>query len=261
MLKLGYTSYMTQGGDWGFFITRAMGLLYPSHCKVGHLNACEAYPPSPISHPYLYLQDKLTTYTPHEQAGVAQTEQHLRKGRGYEIIQNTRPQTLGYALTDSPVGLLGWIHEKMITWTDGYEWTDDEILTWVSIYYFSVAGPTASLRIYYEAQHDSHTDDNRDRVEDASGVSRGDVKPTRRHVDYETLMRWIPHVKYGISQFPKDISVLPDTWASTLGDVVCQWRNDAGGHFASIEKPDVIVNNLREMMGPGGKCEGLIPLQ
>lgn len=67
--------------------------------------------------------------------------------------QSTKPQTLAYALNDSPVALLAWIYEKMHDWTDSYPWTDDEIFTWVSIYQFSTAGPGAAHRIYYEVIH------------------------------------------------------------------------------------------------------------
>lgn len=72
---------------------------------------------------------------------------------GYFNEQSTKPQTIGYALADSPVALLAWIYEKLHDWTDDYPWTEDEILTWVSIYWFSTAGPAASVRIYYEASH------------------------------------------------------------------------------------------------------------
>lgn len=67
--------------------------------------------------------------------------------------QATKPQTLAYALNDSPVALLAWIYEKLHDWTDGYMWTEDEIFTWVSVYQFSKAGPGAAHRIYYEVMH------------------------------------------------------------------------------------------------------------
>ncbi|KAJ7282424.1 hypothetical protein C8J57DRAFT_1554332, partial [Mycena rebaudengoi] len=76
-------------------------------------------------------------------------------GMGYLQLQSTQPQTVWYALTDSPVGILAWIYEKLVKWTDEYPWDDDEgdnlhFPTWISIYWFSRAGPAASLRIYYE---------------------------------------------------------------------------------------------------------------
>ena len=92
---------------------------------------------------------------------------------GYCAEQTTKPQTLGYSLADSPVGMLAWIYEKLVSITDSYPWEDDEgmvtrsligtdsldrapanprlaVLTWVSIYWFSLSGPAASVRIYYE---------------------------------------------------------------------------------------------------------------
>lgn len=71
------------------------------------------------------------------------------------MIQATKPQTLAYGLHDSPVGLLAWIYEKLHDWTDNDPWTDDEVLTWVSIYQISTAGPGAALRIYYESTHNA----------------------------------------------------------------------------------------------------------
>ena len=67
------------------------------------------------------------------------------------MIQKTRPNTIGAALADSPVGLLAWIYDKLVSWTDDYQWTDQEICEWVSVYWFSRAGPAASVVIYHEA--------------------------------------------------------------------------------------------------------------
>jgi hypothetical protein len=79
--------------------------------------------------------------------------------------QATKPQTLAYALNDSPVALLAWIYEKLHDWTDNYPWTDDEIFTWVSIYAFSRAGPGAAHRIYYEVSHTKSGDVTRADIE------------------------------------------------------------------------------------------------
>lgn len=72
-------------------------------------------------------------------------------GNGYFQIQKQRPNTIGVALSDSPVGLLAWIYDKLVTWTDDYPFTDDEVCEWVSLYWFSRAGPAASVVIYHEA--------------------------------------------------------------------------------------------------------------
>lgn len=89
--------------------------------------------------------------TPAEKAGYAHSKWFASEGTGYYAQQTTKPQTIGYSMADSPVGLLAWIYEKLHDWTDSYAWSDDEILTWVSIYWFSTAGPAASQRIYYES--------------------------------------------------------------------------------------------------------------
>ena len=159
----------------------------------------------------------------------------MKNGRGYATEQETRPQTIGYALVDSPTALLAWIYEKMHDWTDGHPWTDDEILTWVSIYWHSTAGVASSLRIYYEATHKS-----------PNGVN------------YDRCHEYIPHVKYGIAHNPKDLSVMPNAVAATLGNAVLQTRNDRGGHFAATEYPELLASDLQKMFGKGGGAEGRV---
>lgn len=101
------------------------------------------------------MQYILGFYSPFERRGLDRTKWFQQSGMGYFHEQTTKPQTLGYALADSPVAMLAWMYEKLHDWTDEYPWTEDEILTWVSIYWFSSAGPAASVRIYYEAAHSS----------------------------------------------------------------------------------------------------------
>ena len=100
---------------------------------------------------------------------MERTQWFESEGFGYFIQQQTNPQTINYSLADSPVGLLAWIYEKLVAWTDNYSWQDDEgivhhstvtwsihsvfstsVLTWISVYWFSRAEPGASTRIYYE---------------------------------------------------------------------------------------------------------------
>lgn len=166
-----------------------MTRIYAAHTKACHINMVRGHAPKFTSHPILYLQHALAPYTQREIEGRKRTAWSMVEGAGYRTQQNTKPQTLGYALADSPVGLLAWIYEKLHDWTDGYEWTEDEILTWVSIYWFSVAGPAASLRIYYESIHAQLF--NRARTE-----------------------VYVPGVKLGLSYFPKELSVPPLSWVS-----------------------------------------------
>lgn len=232
MLALGYDKYVTQGGDWGFYITRTLGLLHPEACLASHVNMIRASAPSFASQPLLALRHALTPYSSRDRAGFERSVWFAEEGSGYRLLQSTKPQTLGYALNDSPVALLAWLWEKLHDWTDGYAWTDDEILTWVSIYWFSTAGPAASLRIYYEATHN---------------LSEGSVSRER-------ASQWIGKVKLGLCHSPRELTVVPLTWGRTLGPIVFESQKSKGGHFAAHEIPGEIVADLRAMFGRGGGC-------
>ncbi|KAG9515279.1 alpha/beta-hydrolase, partial [Aureobasidium melanogenum] len=233
MQSLGYNKYVTQGGDWGMYITRSIGLLYPDSCLASHITMVRADPPELSTNPLLAIQHALTPYTEDEQKGLARSDWFNKEGTGYRLIQSTKPQTVGYALADSPVALLAWIYEKLHDWTDSYPWTDDEILTWVSIYWFSRAGPAASIRIYYEATH------------------------TSTQVTRERIQRYIG-VKLGLCYAPKELSILPRTWGRTLGPVVFESEKKQGGHFLAYEQPDEIVADLRAMFGSSGACYNIL---
>ncbi|KAI4732658.1 alpha/beta-hydrolase [Aureobasidium sp. EXF-12298] len=228
MQSLGYNKY-----DWGMYITRSIGLLYPDSCLASHITMVRADPPELSTNPLLAIQHALTPYTEDEQKGLARSDWFNKEGTGYRLIQSTKPQTVGYALADSPVALLAWIYEKLHDWTDSYPWTDDEILTWVSIYWFSKAGPAASIRIYYEATH------------------------TSTQVTRERIQRYIG-VKLGLCYAPKELSILPRTWGRTLGPVVFESEKKQGGHFLAYEQPDEIVADLRAMFGSSGACYNIL---
>ncbi|KAI0602960.1 microsomal epoxide hydrolase [Biscogniauxia sp. FL1348] len=238
MQRLGYDQYVAQGGDWGCHISRALSLLYPSHCVATHLNMDSGAAPSFLSHPFLALEYALRPPSARERRGVERTRWFNTEGRGYNLTQSTKPQTLGYGLADSPAALLAWVYEKLRDWTDGYAWTDDEVCTWISIYWFSVAGPAASVRIYYEATHNV-------------GGRPGKIDRARMH-------SWAPGVKIGFSHFPADLNVLPSTWTRTLGEVVFERDHESGGHFAAWERPDELVADVREMFGKGGGAFAVI---
>ncbi|KAI1875465.1 hypothetical protein JX265_004523 [Neoarthrinium moseri] len=236
MLKLGYGEYVTQGGDWGWAITRAMAKNYPQHSKAQHFNIAPARPPPFLKHPLLAIQSAVTPWTEQEKQAMGRTQWFMKEGNGYGQVHSTKPQTLGYALSDSPVALLGWIYEKLRDWTDAYPWTDDEILTWISIYWFSTAGPAASIRLYYENRHDT----------DAAGAEA-----------WTRLMEW-QNSKVGLGIFPKDIFMPPKPWTHQLGKVIYQKNHRSGGHFAAWERPEAIIGDLREMFGEKGGARGAV---
>ncbi|KAL3425026.1 epoxide hydrolase [Phlyctema vagabunda] len=238
MLQLGYDEYVTQGGDWGSIITRSMDILYPDHVKASHINLLLAGgPPTFKKNPILALQHAVTPYTEHEKAGFERTQWFNSEGRGYNLLQSTKPQTLAYALNDSPVALLAWIYEKLHDWTDSYPWTDEEILEWISIYQFSRNGPGAAHNIYYEVNH---------------------TTPGPGKVTMKDLQAYVPHVKLGVALNHKELFVPPLSWVRALGEVVFESTNSSGGHFYATEKPELLAKDLRTMFGKGGGASNVV---
>ncbi|GJJ12893.1 hypothetical protein Clacol_007139 [Clathrus columnatus] len=250
MIALGYEQYVSQGGDWGLFITRRICQLYgDKHCKASLTNMALGTPPTLFQNPLAFLKLIISSFTPFEQAGLARTMWFRSRGFGYASEQSTQPQTLGYSLADSPSGLLAWIYEKLVNWTDEYPWTNDEglcvlnffekvtdgklniyvlVLTWISIYWFSKDGPAASLRIYYEVM----------------GVTEDIMHPKQ--------LTPPPSVLLGQSVFPKDLVVLPRQWSAAYGNTVFYKEHLSGGHFAAYERPVELVEDLQTMFGRGG---------
>jgi hypothetical protein len=223
-----------------------MGLLYPSHVLASHLNFVLTQPPSPLSTPLLVLQYLVGRYTPHEKAGLERTKWFSSEGSGYNQIQSTKPHTPGFALADSPVALLAWVYEKLRDWTDEYPWTDEEIITWISIYLFSEAGADASIRLYYEIMHPAA----------ANVAANGtDGSGTQVSGDMSTYMKW-NQIPLGLSYFPKDVIVMPSSWGRTLGPVVFEKRHEEGGHFAAYEKPELLVADIRKTVEKAGVSLG-----
>lgn len=239
---------LTISGDWGWYVTRTMSLLYPSSCLATHFNMDVGDPPASIvdtQHPDPFPLPPQPTKR--ELYGKERTAWFNQEGFGYNMLQGTKPQTIGYALADSPVALLSWIYEKLHDWADNYPWTDDEICTWVSIYWFSTAGPAAACRIYYEMIHDKYGNyvpaDSMGKGYDGAGEAKNKVTRQWLKQNHGT------GVQIGQSHFPNDIHVLPSAWTRTIGDVVFEKEHESGGHFAAYEKPEELVEDLRTMFG------------
>ncbi|KEF60837.1 microsomal epoxide hydrolase [Exophiala aquamarina CBS 119918] len=233
MLRLGYEQYVVQGGDLGYAVSRLLAMKYPESVKGQLINLAVPSEPTITSHPALFQQVQSTPLTEWEMAGIARTEWFSVEGAGYNKLQQTKPQTLAYAMAANPVGLLAWIYDKLHDWADEYPWTDDELLTWVSIYEFSTAGSWANQRIYYE---DAHA---------ATGPS---FAQAASYID----------VKLGISRFPKELLLRPRLWHHTMGPVVLMNEHDKGGHFAAWEVPELLVRDIREMFGRDGGAFGVV---
>ncbi|KAI5921456.1 microsomal epoxide hydrolase [Camillea tinctor] len=244
MLRLGYDEYVAQGGDWGFFIIRAMGRRYaPRHLKAQHLNLDAYAIPAFLHSPVVALRSyaRLLFPSARERAGLARSKEFYASGSSYASLHGTRPQTVSYALTDSPAALLAWIYEKLVTWTDAYPWTPDEVCTWMSIYWFAAAGPGASVRLYNEFFPGGTLE----------GVKAKAKDDKLFHSTQDELRAW-QDCKLGLGHFPQDVVSLPGVWGHGMGRVVYEKDHDSGGHFAAWERPDYVVGDLREMFGPKG---------
>lgn len=228
MQKLGYEKYVVQGGDLGAFVARIMVQHYQSSIGGHLLNLALPRQPTAEKDPELYKRVQNTELSAEEKEGMKRYPEVADKGMGYHKLQSTKPQTIGYSMADSPMGLMAWILEKLHDWTDSYPWTEEEVLQWVCIYYFSKAGPNATQHIYYEASH---------------------VLDEKPGTNYSS-------VPLGLSRFPKELTLLPKLWHETLGPLVFWSVHERGGHFASQEMPEELVSDLREMFGKEGPCAG-----
>ena len=209
MARLGYTRYVAQGGDWGSIITCAVAEADPDHCAAMHLNMPIA-PPDP---------DTMDSLTDREKDAIAAWQYYQDWDSGYSKQQATRPQTLGYALVDSPVGQAAWILEKFQAWMDcdgnpENVLSRDALLDNVMIYWLTASG-ASSARIYWESFNSNRTDPI--------------TVPT------------------GISQFPKEIFPISRRWAEKrFTNLIYYNELDRGGHFAAMEQPAQFVSELRE---------------
>ncbi|CAL5229171.1 g12446 [Coccomyxa viridis] len=231
MLKLGYNKYVAQGGDWGSAITTALGGMYPQHCRAIHINMCFARPSytnpwhlAQIANAKLPIANWFPVAISYQEMANLQAAQDFQTFEtGYSKIHSTKPQTLGYALTDSPVGLMAWIVEKFRTWSDcggdvESRFSKDELLTNVAIYWFN-RNIVSSMRLYYE--------------------SMGPYAPPAQS--------WLRHcvtVPSAIANFPKELYCAPKAWAATKYNLK-QWSKfQKGGHFAALEEPDLLADDV-----------------
>ncbi|KAH9939029.1 alpha/beta-hydrolase [Epithele typhae] len=233
MVSLGYDQYVVQGGDWGHYVAAYLSTFYAhTHLKAWLSNYPMGIPPTLSETPLLHLTHKITPYTQLEKKGLETSAKFRATGGGYSYEQSTRPQTLGYSLSDSPVGLLAWIYEKLVDWSDAYPWKDDEVLEWVSIYWFSRAGPAASVRIYKEM---------------TGGYAYRAIAHAKR-----------TSIPFGVCYF-KDLNRSPRKFLQALGNLQFESEeHEKGGHFAAHEVPEALVGDIRKFFGKGGAAYGAV---
>jgi pimeloyl-ACP methyl ester carboxylesterase len=151
MLALGYDKYIAQGGDWGSMIVRIMGIDYPEHCVAVHVNMIVAGPPSIWRSPLQLLYLPLWAIMQGEGSPFKRMMWWQKEEMGYLEIQGTKPQTLSYALVDSPIGMLAWIRDKVQHLIDDdYVLEEEEIITWAMLYL--IPGTAGHAEIYKNAK-------------------------------------------------------------------------------------------------------------
>ncbi|EGU86064.1 hypothetical protein FOXB_03421 [Fusarium oxysporum f. sp. conglutinans Fo5176] len=219
MKRLGYEKYVCQGGDWGSSIVRYMALNHPDAVQAIHINMFLALPPDSKKAPEKYARYQKNDYTEQELKNLERTHWFATEERGYQRIQETKPVTLGYALHDSPVGMLAWFVGKLKAWTDGYPWTKEELIHWAFIHY--LGSPSAAMQIYKEAE--AVLNDNPDSM----------------------LGRYISQ-PVGGSLFPKELWLYPRDWLSETCNIQFWRQHQKGGHFIAWERPETLANDVAE---------------
>jgi pimeloyl-ACP methyl ester carboxylesterase len=212
MARLGYQRYGAQGGDWGAIVNTQVALADPQHVAGLHLNMCTAAAPAGA--------DANAGLSAAEAARMKARQTFQAEETGYQQIQGTKPQTLGIALNDSPVGLAAWIVEKFRTWCDcdgnpEAIFSRDELLTNITLYWVTQTA-ASSARIYYESRHPT-SPVNRNRIE----------------------------VPTACADFPKEIIWSPRAHVATRYNIVRWTEMPRGGHFAALEQPQLLVDDVR----------------
>ncbi|MBY3215897.1 epoxide hydrolase [Rhizobium laguerreae] len=218
MKRLGYNRYVSQGGDWGAVVSDKMAAQAPEGLLGIHTNMPATVPPD-IARALANGEPAPAGLTADEKAAYEQMNALYTKGAGYALMMVTRPQTLGYALTDSPVGLAAWYYDKFADWTYSggdpeKSLTKDEMLDDISLYWFTGTA-TSGARLYWE--------------NNANNFNAVDIK-----------------IPAAITVFPGEIYQAPRSWAEkAYHNLIYYNKVDKGGHFAAWEQPGLFSSELR----------------
>jgi microsomal epoxide hydrolase len=212
MGSLGYPTFCALGGDWGATTCNYLGLDHPDHLDGMYLTMVAAGPPEGSDGSELDDRDR---------GWLADSAAFFVREGGYLQIQSTRPQTLAYAMHDSPAGLAGWIAEKFRSWSDCNGDLEsaiarDDLLTNIAIYGFT-ATANSSFRIYLEA------------------MRAGELQPIAQRIEVPT----------GCAIFPKETVKSPRAWAERAWDLRHWTEMPRGGHFPALEAPELLVADVR----------------
>ncbi|GGA37525.1 epoxide hydrolase family protein [Sphingomonas psychrolutea] len=221
MTRLGHERFATQGGDIGAFVSAMLGHKYADRVIGAHLHLLAA-----LKAPYPAPED----YAPEEAGWRAKHAAFFAEGSAYMQIQRTRPQTISFAMNDSPVGLAAWLIDKRRAWSDcGGDvesvFSKDDLITTVMIYWLTETYES-SARHYYEGRPENFV-------------------PAFVHDRVPVV-----EAPTGILQFEGDIWLQPRKWAERYYNLK-RWNVvEKGGHFAPMEAPDILVDDLRAFFRP-----------
>jgi pimeloyl-ACP methyl ester carboxylesterase len=224
MLRLGYDRYVSQGGDCGSVISQRMALQHVPGLLGIHLNM-PAVVPADIAKILAAGDPAPAALTAKERGAFEQLEAFYRDNSAYAAMMNTRPQTIGYALVDSPVGMAAWMYEKIAQWTYSGGQPErvlsrDEILDDLSLYWLTSTGASAA-RIYWEDHSNNFN------------------------------ARGIIDVPVAVSVFPGEIFRAPKSWAERCYKNLFYFNEvENGGHFAAWEQPQLFAEEVRAAFRP-----------
>ncbi|MER5863243.1 epoxide hydrolase family protein [Kitasatospora sp. NPDC002040] len=219
MARLGYDRYLAQGSDLGLLVSLELGQIDPEHVAGVHLNMLVTFPPEDPA--------ELGELTEQDVQRLGQLMRFDQELSGHLKLQATRPQTVAYALTDSPVGQLAWLVEKFKEWTDSESVPEDAVdrdrmLAIVTIYWLT-ATAGSSAQLYYESA---------DRT--AQNPAAGWAGP------------WPLTMPAGVAVFPHDMAPPIRRFAEKVLPTLSHWTEfDRGGHFAALEQPDLYVQDVQ----------------
>jgi pimeloyl-ACP methyl ester carboxylesterase len=223
MKRLGYTHYVAQGGDWGSVVAAAMGRQAPKGLLGIHVNM-PATLPGDVAKALGDGDPAPTGLSAKEKAAFDSLDTFFRKNAAYGAMMVTRPQTVGYGLSDSPAGLAGWIYDKFSQWTysDGdpeRSLTKDEMLDDISLYWLTNSA-ISSARLYWENNNNNFS------------------SPAQRTTQIA--------VPVAVTVFPGEIYQAPRSWAERAYPTLIYFNEvNMGGHFAAWEEPQLFSAELR----------------
>jgi pimeloyl-ACP methyl ester carboxylesterase len=214
MGELGYQRFIVQGGDWGSVIGSELARRHSARCLGLHLNLAPFHPP-PEGDP---LRAEVAAT---EAAWLQQNVLLLKDGMGYYAQQSTRPQTLAVALADSPLGLLAWLAEKYLAWSDadatGASLVSDAAIADQVALYWMTDTIGSSVRLYYDEAH---------------------------HPAVQSRIE----VPTAVVVFPRELIRNPRAWVAARCNLVHWSVQPRGGHFAALEVPQLLLEDLRHFV-------------